>query len=109
MVTTLTRRLDNLVEQQAALLAERGRILDKGLAIARAHAHTESVRELYAQQGAHMQEMPYPLRRRTLASLGIGVTMQPRERGDRKPPRPFTIHESIPLVQIDFNQRSLWH
>ena len=105
VVTMLTASLDDLVEQQMALLAERKRLTDKGLAIARAPAHIESLRELYAEQGAHVEEMPYTFRRRTLASLGIVVTIEPRGTGDRKPLPPFTIHESIPLVQIHFNQQ----
>jgi DNA invertase Pin-like site-specific DNA recombinase len=110
VVTTLTDSLDNLAEQQTALHTERERVLDRRSSIAKANAHIDSLRKLRSEPDRHLrlQEMPYLLRQRTLASLGVRVTIHPRERGDRKPLPPFTIHDSIPLGQVMCDGSRLW-
>jgi DNA invertase Pin-like site-specific DNA recombinase len=108
VVTTLTASLDDLAQQQNALQTERERVLDKGSTIAQAVAHVDCLLRMHAGQRAHLEEMPYPVRRRTLASLGIKVTIHPREKGDRKPLPPFTIHDSIPFERVSSDIRRLW-
>jgi site-specific DNA recombinase len=100
VVTTLTASLEDLAQQQNALQTERERVLDKGSTIAQAIAHVDCLLRMHAGHRAHLEDMPYPARRRTLASLGIKVTIHPRETGDRKPLPPFRApDEPEPLAE----------
>ncbi len=109
VVVLITKQMNELAEQRAALEVERGHVERRGATVARARDHVEQLRlRLGPQLAQALDNMPFEERQRTLLALGVRITVSNRAQAGTWGLPPYEIEASLPIDRVDSGKSDLW-